>query len=197
MLYDFIQAYWPPAEDQFAAVWAEGLSVTETARRIGADLDTATVTSLRGIGKGLAAGPPDPEAGVVLVGECGTWTLTVQVQGTHILTDPVMSALSADGRAVSLGWHVNGGHHVTYAAGGAVIDSRSMNSYDPDWVPEALAADDLTMPVVDEDEDEDDVPIEEMITVTLALIGRLVGQEIDEDWLEDEHTRFVVPAGRR
>jgi hypothetical protein len=192
MLYDFLEAYWPQVGDQFAAVWAEGLSVTETARRIGADLGTAAVVSLRGIGEGFAGDPPDPEAGVILVGECGTWTLTVQIQEMHVLAEPVMSALSAGGRAVSVGWHVNGGHRATYAADGAVVESRSMNSQSADWVPEALLpyADGLRMPEVDED-----VPLEEMITVLLALIGRMVGQEIDEDWLEEEHTRFVVPVG--
>ncbi|MFF4413858.1 hypothetical protein ACFYY8_15100 [Streptosporangium sp. NPDC001559] len=191
LLYDFLRTYWPPVDDGFAAVWVEGTGIEETASRLRADLDSATVCPLRGIGRGFDGDDrPDDYAGIVLVGESGSWTLAVQIQGMDVTTDRALAELSRDGgRAISIGWHANGGHTTTYAVDGTVVSSGDIR-----YVPPSLEhyAQDLRIPDFD-DEDSDDFPIEEMITKVLVVIGRATGQEIDEDWLEEDHVRYIIP----
>lgn len=190
-LYDLLASYWPPAEDQFAAVWAEDLSTVEAATRLGADLTTATPCSLRGIGRGFSndAERPADADGIILVGECRSWTLAVQVQQLDIVEDRVLSALSRDGgRAIGLYWHVNGGHRIVYAMDGIVVASGNMR-----YIPAPLEghAEGVHMPDTDED---DDFSSEEMITTALELAGRVTGERINEDWLYDPQTRYIIRA---
>ena len=33
------------------------------------------------------------------------------------------------------------------------------------------------------------------VTSALRLIGRITGKEIDDEWLDNAHTRYVIPDG--
>ncbi|MEU7900245.1 hypothetical protein AB0B45_46360 [Nonomuraea sp. NPDC049152] len=68
-LYDLLETHWENVADGFAAVWVEGLTVEETARRLGADLGSATALTLADIGLGFEGDEmPGHEDGIVLVG---------------------------------------------------------------------------------------------------------------------------------
>ncbi|MEU7988263.1 hypothetical protein AB0B56_25640 [Streptosporangium canum] len=197
-LYDLLGSYWSPvaAGLGFAAVWCEGVSIEETARRLRADLSSATPCTLRGIGHGFDGDArPGDRAGIILVGEAGTWTLAVQVQEMDVTSEPALSALSrSGGRALSMGWHVNGAHRITYAVDGLVVSSAPMEK-----IPAPLEQhmEGLSMPGVnwDEDDEDGDFSTEEMIDTALVLAGRVTGRELDKKWLDAIHTRYVIPEG--
>ncbi|WP_329090118.1 hypothetical protein [Streptosporangium sp. NBC_01469] len=190
-LYDLLEGYWPTLYDGFSAVWTEGLDVAEVAERLGADPATATVCTLKGIGRGFGDAPPGDQAEVILIGRHGDWVLTMQIQHMGVVSGRALSALSENnGRAISVGWHINGAHRIAYAAQGAVIASQNMR-----YIPEILQryADGLYIPDVDDVED-GDFPIEEMINTNLILVGRVIGHELNAEWLEREHVRYIIPA---
>ncbi|GIH71982.1 hypothetical protein [Sphaerimonospora thailandensis] len=109
-LYDLLESRWENVADGFAAVWAEGLTVEETARRLGADLGSATALTLEDIGLGFEGDEmPGDEDGIILVGPWDAWTLAVQIQWMDVTEEPRLSELSRDGgRAIAIGWHGDG-----------------------------------------------------------------------------------------
>lgn len=112
-----------------------------------------------------------------------------------VTSEPALSALSrTGGRALSMGWHVNGAHRITYAVDGLVVSSAPMEK-----IPAPLEQhmEGLSMPGVnwDEDDEDGDFSTEEMIDTALVLVGRVTGRELDKEWLDAIHTRYVIPEG--
>ncbi|MFF5246492.1 hypothetical protein ACFY3V_19570 [Streptosporangium sp. NPDC000095] len=191
-LYDLLEAHWGGPIDTFAAVWSEGLSVEETASRIEADLNSAYKVTLANLAEGFEGDQiPDDYEGIVLIGEFESWSLTLQVQWLDVTEKKVLSTLSRDGGcAIGINWHSGGDNHrIFHAVDGLTVDDAPMM-----YIPESLKpyAHGLTMP---EDWDvpvDQGSPTEEMVTTSLILIGRIVGREIDQEWLEVPHMRFII-----
>ncbi|MFE0147879.1 hypothetical protein ACFWY5_12085 [Nonomuraea sp. NPDC059007] len=197
-LYDLLATHWAGVHNgSFSAVWSENLDVEETALKVGADLTTATQVTLANLPEGFEGDQmPGDYDGIVLIGQFGAWSLAFQVQWSNIVDPSVLAALSQDGRAVGLSWNANGSaYRFHYTMRDHAAQSHSMHT-----IPTALAlfAVGLRMP----DEDEWDLPAdqasprEEMITVGLALMGRITGRELDQEWLNTPHTRYLIRASR-
>ncbi|MET8867407.1 hypothetical protein ABZW11_31070 [Nonomuraea sp. NPDC004580] len=191
-LYDLLESHWENVADGFAAVWAEGLTVEETARRVGADLSSATPLALQDIGLGFEGDAmPADEDGIILVGPWHTWTLAMQIQWMDVTQSPRLSELSRDGgRAIAIGWHGDGAHRVEYASKGRLAFSAPLE--------ETLNvlrehAEGLSTPT---GWDVPGSPVEEMITTALTAIGRLTGRQLDEEWLETPHVRYLIRRSR-
>ncbi|WP_144069836.1 hypothetical protein [Nonomuraea indica] len=194
-LYDLLESRWENIADGFAAVWAEGLTVEETARRLGGDPAGATELTLEDIGLGFEGDEmPGDEDGIILVGPCDAWTLAVQVQWMDVTEEPRLSELSRDGgRAIAIGWHGDGAHRVEYA-----IDGRLTFSAPLEEILDLLHeyAEGLRMPTDWDVPVDVGSPTEEMITAALTAIGRLTGRELDEEWLETPHVRYLIRRTR-
>ncbi|MFI6455047.1 hypothetical protein ACIBF6_26205 [Streptosporangium amethystogenes] len=191
-LYDLLEAYWVGPINTFAAVWSEGLSVEETASRIEADLNSAYNVTLANFPEGFEGDQiPDNYEGIVLIGKFESWSLALQMQCLDVTEEQALSALSRDGgRAIGISWHSGGDYHrIFYAVDGLIVDDTPMM-----YIPESLKphAHGLTMP---EDWDvpvDQGSPTEEMVTTSLILIGRIIGREIDREWLKVPHVRFII-----
>ncbi|TKK87589.1 hypothetical protein FDA94_17345 [Herbidospora galbida] len=188
-LHELFMSQWENFDDHFVMVWAEGLTVKETARRLGADLDTATECALADL--------PPFETGlhdiVTLIGEFGGWTLTLQVLMGDANRREKMAALSAGGgRAVGIGW-INGDNHgVSVAADGERVFSESIGEALRSGGLLARHADGLSIPHVDDIPDDEDYPEAAVVTTVLTAIGRLVGRQVDEEWLTAPHVAYLI-----
>lgn len=194
-LYDLLESCWENVADGFAAVWVEGLTVEETARRLGADLGSATALTLENIGLGFEGDEmPGDEDGIILVGPYDTWTLAVQIQWMDVTEEPRLSELSRDGgRAIAIGWHGDGAHRVEYAINGQLTFSAPLEEI---LDPLHEHAESLQMPTDWDVPVDVGSPTEEMITTALTAIGRLTGRELDEEWLQTPHVRYLIRRTR-
>ncbi|MFD1939594.1 hypothetical protein ACFSKW_49855 [Nonomuraea mangrovi] len=190
-LYDLLESHWENVADGFAAVWVEGLTVEETARRLGADLSSATALTLADIGLGFEGDKmPGDEDGIILVGPFDAWTLAAQIQWMDVTEEPTLSTLSRDGgRAIAIGWHGDGAHRVEYAIDGRLTFSAPLEEI---LIPLQEHAEGLRMPTDWDVPVDVGSPTEEMITTALVAIGRLVGRELDHEWLETPHVRYLI-----
>jgi hypothetical protein len=190
-LYDLLEAHWEGLVNGFAAVWSEGLSIEETAHRLRVDPDSATEVTLANLPAGFEGDQmPDDYDGILLIGQFGSWSLTLQVQGLDITEEWALSALSRNGgRALGVRWHSGGGYRIYYAIDGKLVENSPMID-----IPASFAAYAQGLEVPDDWDIPADQgsPREEMITTSLILIGRVTGQEIDQTWLETPHTRFII-----
>ncbi|MFI6787038.1 hypothetical protein ACIBG4_06885 [Nonomuraea sp. NPDC050383] len=194
-LYDLLESHWEGLAHNFAAVWSEGLTVEETARRLRVAPETAATVTLAGLPSGFGGDEmPGDHDGIVLVGQFASWSLAIQVQWLDITNDRELSDLSRDGgRAVGIGWHGDGGHRIYHAVDGQVVDNLPMEVIPPSLAAEAEG---LEMPATWDVPVDQGSPTEEMITTSLVLIGRVTGQEIDQSWLDTSHTRYLIRRSR-
>ncbi len=195
-LYDLLFSYVRSYDDEetpfqeFAAVWCEDIGVEETARRLGADLESAEECDLVSVADGLEITEGD---GVILAGLAGTWTLVIQVTGFDCVLDDALIRLSRDGgRALSLGWDINGNEEIGYAIDGDVVTRLSVTCPELRSGTDPAALDPL-MEGLRFQLDEDDPVVEESVNSAFVLVGRITGREIDRAWLDAPHTRFVIP----
>ncbi|MEU4835445.1 DUF6461 domain-containing protein [Streptosporangium sp. NPDC023615] len=177
---------------QFFAAWSEKVSIEEVTRILHADLETSTPAHFDNWGPG-SDGTGDEESGV-LIGQVGTWTLTV---GDRCCTsDDSLSALSqSKGRALSIEWDPdNRDPTIKYAIDGKVITSMNIiDTADRSGVnPDAL---DAYMEGLRFDVDSDDaVEPNESFTSALIMIGRITGHELDSSWLDATHVCYTIHA---
>ncbi|MET8336393.1 hypothetical protein ABZV14_16825 [Streptosporangium canum] len=190
-MYDLLESHWETFGDGFAAVWSEGPSIEETAQRLGADKSSAAKRALADITLGFEGDDmPGDDEGIILVGALGAWTLTLQIQWMDVTEGEKLSALSRDGgRAIAVGWHGSGAHRVEYSINGDVVFSGPME--------DALASlreysAGLRMPTDWDIPVSQGSPAEEMITTALVAVGRMVGHEIDDAWLQTPHVRYLI-----
>ncbi|MFF4417363.1 DUF6461 domain-containing protein [Streptosporangium sp. NPDC001559] len=195
-LYDLLFSYVRLYDDEqtpfqeFAAVWCEGIGVEETAKRLGADLESAEEHD-------LVSATDDIEIaegyGVILAGLAGTWTLVVQVVGFDCVLDDALIRLSRDGsRALSLGWDIDGNEEIGYAVNGDVVTRLSVTCPELRSGADPTALDPL-MEGLKFQLDEDNPVVEESVNSAFALAGRVTGRKIDRAWLDAPHTRFLIP----
>ncbi|MFI7615429.1 hypothetical protein ACIBP6_29785 [Nonomuraea terrae] len=191
-LYDLLESHWP-AIDGLAAVWTEGVGVGEVARRLGADPGSATEVTLADLPVGFEGeNIPGDHDGILLIGECGAWTLTLQLQWSDAVEPWALESLSRDGgRAIGVGWSGGSGHRVYYAQDADVVVNSAMTMIPAALSPytEGLALEpDWEMPGAQGS------PVAQMITTCLVIVGRVTGEEISAEWLRAPHTRYVIPG---
>lgn len=192
--YDLLESHWPAIAHGLAAVWSEGVGVEEVARRLGADPASATRVTLAGLPAGFEGeNIPGDHDGILLIGEFGefgAWTLTLQIQWADVAEQWALESLSADGgRAVGVRWHGGSGYRVFYAHDGEVAADSPMT-----MIPAALSpyADGLPTEPDWDVAGEYGSPIAQMISTCLVIIGRVTGEEISRQWLEKQHTRYII-----
>ncbi|WP_214324726.1 DUF6461 domain-containing protein [Nonomuraea sediminis] len=198
-LYDLLFSYAELYDDEetpferFAALWCEGRDPRATAALLGADLTSARPCTLTQIGEDLHVQPGD---GVILAGPAGGWSLVIQVEGHNAVLEDSLMRLSRDGhRALSVSWDIGGNEEIGYAADGELMVRLSFT------FPESRTGADVTVldPVMNGLRfrlDENGESIEESISSAFVLAGRLTGEEINADWLDSRHERFVIPRTR-
>ncbi|MFG6200153.1 DUF6461 domain-containing protein [Nonomuraea sp. JJY05] len=197
-LYELLCSY-DDAEDPlpaFYAVWCEGLDKREVARRLGADLGSATAATF-----GDCAGITMHAYGdrAILVGKAGTW---IAVIGDRpCASGSALKAISDDGvRAISMGWSPGGPGPVTYAVDGTIVTQFEITNPN---VRSGAAPDALDSHMTglrfhlngDQMGEEAPVEVAESITSALRLIGRVTGVEINKRWLGAVHALYVIPEG--
>ncbi|GAA0843099.1 DUF6461 domain-containing protein [Streptosporangium amethystogenes subsp. fukuiense] len=190
-LYDLLDEYDLDNEDfGFRAAWCEGLTGEEAARRLRADLDSAYTSTIDELMH--EEGDSDFDEGAVLIGPAGTWTMILQLNGLDCTRYSALEALSAGaGRAVGIGWSVNGDERLIYAEDGRVLVSMDFMFPEDRSGPDRQALDPYMEGLVLAYEEGADV--EESIDAALTLIGRITGHPIDRDWVEARHTFYVIP----
>ncbi|MFG6194153.1 DUF6461 domain-containing protein [Nonomuraea sp. JJY05] len=224
----------------FMAAWVEGLEVWEAARRMGAsvaEVDDAIPCTWADVLRGQ---PSHGDTGVVWAGRLtADWTQIVQVQGFDC--DRALRDLSYGGRALLVGWDLNGPRDLKYAVDGEYVtgfsvtvpgrrwgsDPRALDRYalglqfdlddsswksDPDLPPgwlEYCAWEEARLESGQEDYGEEDIPEEwqdfialstggysppmaSCLASALTLVGRVTGREIDREWMNGSHTRYVI-----
>ncbi|GGT05751.1 hypothetical protein GCM10010156_74300 [Planobispora rosea] len=190
-LYDLLESHWETFGEGFAAVWSEGISVKETALRLGADINSAAERTFADIALGFEGDDmPGDDEGIILVGNLDRWTLTLQIQWADVAEIDRLLALSRDGgRAIAVSWHSDSDHLVECAKDGKLVFSGPMeDALDP--LREYSAG--LRMPTDWDIPASQGEPTEEMITTAFVAIGRMVGREIDDAWLRTPHVRYLI-----
>ncbi|GAA2420672.1 hypothetical protein GCM10010404_93770 [Nonomuraea africana] len=180
---------------EFNAVWCEGLSTTEVARRLHADVATARPAMFRNWGPG-SDGSGEWDSGI-LVGSSGTW---IVVFGDHrCVSDTALTALSrGGGRAVAIRW--NGAELLKYAVDGEmkvtinIVATQYRTGSDPTLLDRHMGG--LRFDIGGPD-NADPVDPRESFTSALVVIGRITGQEINKEWLDEPHVGYIVPADPR
>lgn len=190
-LYDLLDEYDLDNDDfGFRAAWCEGLTSEEAARRLRADLDSAYASTIDELMH--EEGDFDFDEGAVLVGPAGTWTMILQLNGLDCTRYSALEALSAGaGRAIGIGWSVNGDERLIYAEDGRVLVSLDFTFPEDRRGPDRQALDSYMEGLVLAYEEGAD--LEESIDAALTLIGRITGHPIDCDWMEASHTFYAIP----
>nr|WP_062335318.1 DUF6461 domain-containing protein [Herbidospora sakaeratensis] len=192
-LYRLLRSYDPSdvSMQWFYAAWVENLSVEDAVAVLNGDPATGAPDSFAGWGSGSDGS--DDEAGGMLAGPIGGWTLVI---GDYRVTeDEAVLALSRrGGRALAVCWDTGSQTQVKYAKSGELLtvldilftDDRSGSE------PDALVPymDGLRFDI------DGEPPVEpaESFTSALTLIGRMTGRPIDREWLEATHVAYAVPA---
>lgn len=190
-LYDLLDEYGLDSEDfGFRAAWCEGLHIEEVARRLRANLDTAYPSSIDALMH--EDGEVDVDDGAVLIGPAGNWTMILQLNGVDCTRYAALEALSANaGRAVGIRWTADGDERLIYAEDGRILVSIDFTFPEDRKGPERHALDSYMEGLALGYEEGAD--IEESIDAALTLIGRITEHPIDRDWLEADHTFYVIP----
>ncbi|GAA2395879.1 DUF6461 domain-containing protein [Nonomuraea africana] len=191
-LWELLAAHGIDFDTPFRSVWCEGLAVEEVARRLGADMATAQPAGWRDI---LTGSYRERGDGIIWVGpHAPGWVLVIQLDGNHLWRWDSWAQLSRDGgRMLYLGWplyEIEGVEDLQYVVDGDVVtslvvgDPEERDGSDPDALDGYLSGLDFFG---------DSARAE--ITSALRLIGRITGKEIDDEWLDGVHTRYVIRGG--
>ncbi|GAA3720217.1 hypothetical protein GCM10022224_102700 [Nonomuraea antimicrobica] len=197
-LYELLCSY-DEVEDPlpaFYAVWCQGLAEQEVARRLGADLGSATAARFADCA-GIALNIHDDRA--FLAGKAGRW---IAVIGDRVCaSDTALRSISSGGaKAISMGWEIGGPGVLVYASDGEVITQFKIanplvrSGEDPGALDSYMTG--LRFGLNDDRGGAlGPVEVAESITSALVLIGRVTGVEISRRWLNAGHTLYVIPQG--
>ncbi|MFI7446459.1 DUF6461 domain-containing protein [Nonomuraea sp. NPDC049714] len=196
-LYQLLRSYDPSdvSMQQFYAVWVEAIPVEEAIVVLNGDPATGTPDSFAGWGSGSDGSGDEP--GGLLVGPIGEWTLMI---GDYRLTmDDTLLALSRHGaRVLAIEWDCDSQTLLKYAKDGElitvldVLDTDERSGSAPDALDPYLHG--LRFNIDDDLPGEPPIYLDESFTSALTAIGRVVGHQLDREWLEAIHTTYVVPA---
>ncbi|NRQ40900.1 hypothetical protein HII36_55220 [Nonomuraea sp. NN258] len=169
----------------FSAVWIKGPDLDAVARAFSLDLATREPCHLSEILDHAIAD------GSHWVGEVDGWIGVVPGHGHR---EFLRSLSEGGGEAVGLCMDIHGHAYFDHAR-----DGRIVVSFDPQW-PQRRSGDDphaldrlmagLRFQISDGDVRDDPVEDPESISSALALIGRVIGSDLAEDWFLARHSRF-------
>jgi allantoicase len=123
----------------FMAAWVEGLEEWAAARRLGVsvpDVDDAVACTWADVLRGC---PTDGDTGVIWAGRLtADWTQIIQVRGYEC--DRALRDLSYGGRALLVGWDLNGPRDLEYAVNGEYVTGFNVTAPGKHWGsdPQAL-----------------------------------------------------------
>ncbi|MER7501448.1 DUF6461 domain-containing protein [Nonomuraea pusilla] len=196
-IYHLLRSYDPSdvSMQQFYAVWVEDIRAEEAVVLMNGDPASGTPDTFAGWGSGSdgSAG----EAAGLLAGPFGTWTLII---GDYRVTeDETLLALSGSGgRVLAIDWDFNGSTTLKYAKDGElltvldILDTDDRSGSDPDALDPYLHG--LRFNIDDDVPGEPVISLAESFTSAMIAVGRVVGHQMDGNWLEATHTAYVVPA---
>ncbi|GAA1021747.1 hypothetical protein Aple_072900 [Acrocarpospora pleiomorpha] len=178
---------------QFYAVWCEGIAVEEALSILDADPDSGVPDSFGGWG----SGSDGSGGGGLLVGTTGAWLVLI---GDYRCTeDEILCALSQPDRpTLAISWDLHGANELKYARAGELIttidicDTNYRSGSDPAALDPYLH--DLRFNIDEHIPGEPMVDPRESFTSAMIAIGRMVGADLDKDWLDATHTSYAVRA---
>ncbi|MEU6408591.1 DUF6461 domain-containing protein [Microbispora sp. NPDC046933] len=180
---------------QFHAVWCEGISVEDAVLLLNADPNTAMPDRFGGWGPG-SDGSGD-EVGGLLAGTMDAWV--VLIGDYRCSEDDTLTALSGNNRrTLGISWDLHGDNTLKYARNGELItvldilDTGYRSGRDPDALDPYLH--NLRFNTDEQKPGEPAVDPRESFTSALTAIGRMVGREIDKEWLDSTHNSYTVRA---
>ncbi|WP_283138305.1 DUF6461 domain-containing protein [Rhizohabitans arisaemae] len=192
-LFQLLRSYDPSdvSMQEFYALWREGISAEEAVAVLGGD--TATGTPDRFGEWGSGSDGSGEQAGGLLVGAFSGWTVLI---GDHrCVGDEAAIKLSRQNRrALALEWDFHGECRLKYARSGElitildVLDIDYRSGSDPDALDPYLEGLRFSL------DEEPAVEPAESFTSALTAIGRVVGRQINRDWLDSPHTSYAIPA---
>jgi uncharacterized protein DUF6461 len=172
---DYRWAQWNPRLDAYCVTAVAGGSRQDVLSAFEAERGSETLATFE------EAFNDFPETSYVLVDEVPGGALAVENNGWQGVQEEVVTALSRGATVAAFYRNVNAVMTFVHAMGGRVL-----TSFDPllDEVPSELA------------HDTDGLPFgaEHAEPSSLALLERLTGIRLDEDWLASPHSRFDVPS---
>lgn len=194
-LWNLLASHGIDYDTPFQSIWCAGIDVQEVARRLGADLGSARQCTWQDIVTGSYS--EGFKEGVIWVDQQAPgWTQVIQVEGNDCWRWQSWVELTRNGgRLLYLGWplyELRGIDDLEYVVDGEVVTTLVVG--DPDerdgTDPHAL---DAYMHGLDFIGDS----AEAEVTSALRLIGRITGQELDDEWLNSPHVRYVIPTSTR
>ncbi|MEV7010528.1 hypothetical protein [Streptosporangium sp. NPDC051022] len=191
-LHDLLEGYgWGPL---FQMVWIEGGDLERVARLLRADLGSARECALGDHSVYEWDSPGDlPVAGAVWGGETGTgWTQVLPLAGFLLSALEVQAALTVGGgRLLHLHWNVvDGSRTLIHVVGGEVTTVVDGWGYTDGSDPAALDRYRLDLDL----DLGPDTPWDVGISSMLTLVGRVVGRQVDREWLDAAHLRYLIPG---
>ncbi|SDK04521.1 DUF6461 domain-containing protein [Nonomuraea jiangxiensis] len=196
-LYQLLRSYDPSdaSMQQFYAVWVEGIPVEEAVVILNGDPASGAPDSFSGWGSGSDGS--GSEAAGLLFGRIGNWTLIIS--DYRSTEDEALLTLSGCGRRIlAVSWDFHGETVLKYARDGElvtvldILDTSDRSGSNPNALDPYLHG--LRFNIDDDDPGEPAIEPRESFTSALTVIGRMVGHQIDRDWLESTHTTYLVPA---
>ncbi|TMR90788.1 DUF6461 domain-containing protein [Nonomuraea basaltis] len=196
-LYQLLRSYDPSdvSMQQFYAVWVEDIPVEEAVVILNGDPASGAPDSFSGWGSGSDGS--SSEAAGLLAGRMGDWTLIIS--DYRSTEDEALLTLSRCGRrTLAISWDFHGESMIKYAKDGELItvldilDTNERSGRDPNALDPYLSG--LRFNIDEDDPDEPAIEPRESFTSALTAIGRMVGRQIDREWLEATHTAYIVPA---
>ncbi|GAA3823785.1 hypothetical protein GCM10022226_50420 [Sphaerisporangium flaviroseum] len=196
-LYQLLRSYDPSdvSMQQFYAVWVEDIPVEEAVVTLNGDPASGAPDSFSGWGSGSDGS--GSEAAGLLVGLIGNWALIIA--DYHSTEDEALLMLSRCGRlTLAISWDFHGETMLKYAKDGEIItaldilDTNERSGRDPNALDPYLYG--LRFNIDEDDPDAPAIEPRESFTSALTAIGRMVGHQIDREWLEATHATYIVPA---
>lgn len=169
--------------DPACVTWCSGLDVEQVARCFGADPESETPMTITD----AEIEHYDEAWQTVLVGSLDGWTVAIEPNGGEARSSDVIAALSVAGQALSL--YANGPVQVEldYAAQGRFIAAVPKSPV-ADW-PSAIR--DIVAPHI-RGLSFPTTPDDRWRTSAFILAARLSDTHMTGQWLETEHSRFVI-----
>ncbi|MFI6889063.1 DUF6461 domain-containing protein [Streptosporangium canum] len=177
-------------QDHICLTWCEGIDVREAAHRLGADMESGAPATVADVRVAVWAAARPSRYDLVVLGKLGTWTLLVEEMGMLGATPDVLSALSRDGRALNVHWHVNMSGRITYAVDGEIVSCFQTSTPEEKLgiEPGSLSAYGGGLRFGDGSE------MFERRASALLLARRLTGERLTREWLDSIHSMYFIPS---
>ncbi|WP_182899780.1 DUF6461 domain-containing protein [Microbispora sp. H10830] len=171
--------------DPACVTWCQGMDVPEVARSFGADPASGIPMTFMD----TEMEHYDEALQTVLIGSLGDWSLAIEPNGGEGRSPGTIAALSKGGEALSLYWDGPVKVELNYAAHGRLIATIPKSPV-AEW---PAAARDRLLPYA-WDLPFTMLPDEQWKVAAFTLASRLSHVRLTDQWLDREHTRFVLSS---